>query len=94
MSTSEEALGGGGAVKAADVEVMHGGKRCELVVAEAVAAMVEKRELSVAPFDRRAAALKQVGAFGGHLLNARLQGGRELLQRMNRLAKRFEQLLT
>jgi len=83
MSTSEEALGGGGAVKAADVEVMHGGKRCELVVAEAVAARVEKRELSVAPFHRRAAALEQVSAFGGHLLDTDLQGGCKLLQRMS-----------
>ena len=83
MGASEEALGGRGAVGAADVEIVYGSQRGELVVAEAMAAMMEQRELPVAPFHRRAAALEQVSAFGGHLLDTDLQGGCKLLQRMS-----------
>jgi hypothetical protein len=48
MGTSEEARGGGGAAGAADVRIVHGSERCELVVAEAMAAMVRQRKLTVA----------------------------------------------
>jgi hypothetical protein len=94
MSTSEEALGGGGAVGATDVKIVHGGERHELGVAESMATVVKQRKLPVATFHSGTAALEQIGTFTGHLLDALLQGGRELLQRMGRLAKRLEQLLT
>ena len=86
MSTPEEALRSGGGVGAAGVKVMHGGERGELAVAEAMAAVVKQRKLTVAPLHGGAAALKEVGAFTRHLLGVSTQIRGELLQRMLALA--------
>ena len=55
---AEEVLVGHGAIGLAKVKVVHGGERGELAIAEAMAAMVMKRELAVAALDRGAAALQ------------------------------------
>ena len=48
MGTAKEALGGGRAVGAPDVVVVHGGERRELAVAQAMATMVMQSQLTVA----------------------------------------------
>jgi hypothetical protein len=92
MGTTEEALGGGGAVGAVDVEVMHGGERRELAVAQTMAAMVMEGQLTVAALHTGAAALEAIGAFAGHLFQVRALGTRQSLERMRALAQRFEPL--
>jgi hypothetical protein len=84
---SKETLGGRGAVRTADVEVVHGGKGGELAVAEAVAGVVKQRKLPIATFHSGAAALEQVRAFRGHLLDTSTRGRGELLERMLVLAQ-------
>ena len=69
VNTSEETFGGGRTVGATNIEIVHGCERRELAVTEAVTAMMIQRELTVAPFDGRTAALKQFGAFTGDLLD-------------------------
>jgi len=62
---AEQALGGGDAIGAADVKVVHGGERGELAIAQAMAAMVMELELAVAALDRGAGALEQIGTVAG-----------------------------
>jgi hypothetical protein len=74
----EKALGGGRAVGAEDMEVVDGGEGGELAIAEPVTAVVLEREVTVAPFHAGAAALEQVGAALGDLLDACTKRGREV----------------
>ena len=90
MGTSEETFGSRGAVRTADVKVVHGGEGGELAVAEAVTAVVKQRKLPVATFDSGTTALEQIRAFRGHLLNASTRGRGKLLERMLALAQRRE----
>ncbi len=85
MSTTEEALGGGRAVSTADMAIVHGRERRELAVVETMAAMMIARELPVTPLHGRTAALKQISAFTGDLLDI-AHSGRKCLQRMIGLA--------
>ena len=89
---AEQALGGGGAIGAADVKVVHGGERGELAIAQAMAAMVMERELAVAALDRGAGALEQIGTVAGHLLEVGARVGVERLDRMVWLQQRLEDL--
>lgn len=50
---------------------MHGGQRGELACAQAMAAVVEERKLTVAPLHGGARALEQVRAVAGELFNLR-----------------------
>ena len=94
MGTAKEAFGGGRAVGAPDVVVVHGGEGREFAVAQAMAALVMQGQLAVAALHPGAAALEAIGAFAGHLFQARSLGGRQGLERMGAVAQRFEQLLT
>ncbi len=60
VGTTEEALGGGGAVGTTDVEVVRSGERRKLALTEAVATMMILRQLAVAPLHGRTAALEQI----------------------------------
>ncbi|KFB66609.1 MAG: hypothetical protein CAPSK01_004130 [Candidatus Accumulibacter vicinus] len=62
-------------VGATDVIVVYGGERRELAVAQAMSAMVMQGQLAVAAFHPGAAALEAIGAFAGHLFQARDLGG-------------------
>ena len=86
MGPPEEALGGGRAVGAADMEVMDSGEGSQLAVAEAMTAVVIARQVAVATFHAGAAALEQVGAALRDILDAGAKAGGEGLQRMGRLA--------
>ena len=92
MRTSEEPLGGRGAIGTADVKIVHGRECRALARAEAMAAVVIPGQWAVAPFDRRTAALKQGGAVGGDLLDFSPLVGRRLLHGMGRLLQGREQL--
>ena len=92
MGLTEETLGGRGAVGAADVEVMHRGQCRELLIAQAVPAMMMQGQLTVATLHRGTAALEQIGAVAGHLFEARALDRRQGVERMIGLAERFEQL--
>ena len=87
MGTSEETFCSRGAIRTADVKVVHGGEGSELAVAEAVTAVVKQRKLPVATFNSGATALEQIGAFRGHLLDTSTRGRSELLERMLVLAQ-------
>ncbi len=80
------ALGGGCAVGAADMKVVDGGEGAQLAVAQGVSAVVIERQVAVAAFHAGAAALEQIGAAPGDLLDAGAKRGRKGLQRMGRLA--------
>ena len=75
MGTAKEAFGGSRAVGAPDVVVVHGGEGREFAVAQAMAALVMQGQLAVAAFHPGAAALEAIGAFAGHLFQARDLGG-------------------
>ena len=90
MGLAEEALGGGGAVGAVQMKVVHGREGGEFAISESVVAMLVQRQLTVAPLDTGAAALKQVGALVCDLLNERAGVGVERLNRMRRLTQRCE----
>jgi hypothetical protein len=92
VGTAKEALGGGRAVGATDVVVVHGGERREFAVAQAMAAMVMKGQLAIAALHPGTAALEAIGAVAGHLFQTREVGGRQGVNRMRAVAQRFEQL--
>jgi len=73
------------------MEVVHGGERRELAVAEAMTAVMMQGQLTVAALHTGTAALEQIGAFGGHLFEALAVPGRERVQWVIGLAQRFEQ---
>ena len=79
MGPPEEALGGGRTVGAEDMEVVDGGEGAQLAVAEAMTAVMIERQVAVATFHAGTAALEQVGAAPGDLLDACAKGGRECL---------------
>ena len=79
VGTTEEALSGGRTVGATDVEVVHGRERRELALTETVTAMMIQRQLAVTPLHGRAAALEQIGAFAGYLLDTLSDGRGECL---------------
>ena len=93
VGTAKEALGGGCAVGATDVIVVHGGERRELAVAQAMAALVMQGQLAVTALHPGTAALEAIGAFAGDLFQARALGARQGLERMVAVAQRFEQLV-
>ncbi len=92
MVAAEEAPGGGRAIGATDIEVVHGGERRELAVTETMTAMMMQGQLTVAARHTGTAALEQIGAVAGHLFEALAVRGRESVKRMLGLAQRFEQL--
>ena len=92
VGTAKKALGGGRAVGATDVIVVHGGERRELAVAQAIAALVMQGQLSVTARHPGTAALEAIGAVAGHLFQARSLGARQGLERMVAVTQRFEQL--
>ena len=85
MGAPEEALSGGGAVGAQDMKVVDGGEGCQLAIAEAVTTVMIERQVTVAALHAGAAALEQIGAALGDLLDACAKRGREGLQRIGRL---------
>ena len=91
MCAAKEALGGGCAVGATDVIVVHGGERRELAVAQAMATLVMQGQLSITALHPGTAALEAIGAFAGHLFQARSLGARQGLERMVAVTQRFEQ---
>ena len=93
VCAAKEALGGGCAVGATDVIVVHGGERRELAVAQAMATLVMQGQLSITALHPGTAALEAIGAFAGHLFQARSLGARQGLERMVAVAQRFEQLV-
>ena len=87
----EEALCGGRTVGAADVEVVHGRKRGEPAIAQAMTPVMMQRQLAVASLHTGTAALEQIGAGPGDLFDPRAVRGRETLQRMIGAPQRVEQ---
>ena len=87
----EEALCGGRTVGAADVEVVHGRKRGEPAIAQAMTPVMMQRQLAVASLHTGTAALEQIGAGPGDLFDPRALLGRETLQRMIGAPQRVEQ---
>ena len=92
VGAPEESLGSRSAIRAPDVKVVYGSECRELARTEAMAAVVIERELAVASLDSGTAALEQISAFTGNLLDVHTLLGREALQQMLRMAKRFKEL--
>ncbi|MGB5831415.1 MAG: hypothetical protein WBG92_05420 [Thiohalocapsa sp.] len=78
---SEETFGGGGSLRSPDEVIVQGGECRQPTGAEAVLAMVVQGQLAVAPFRAGTAALEQVAAVAGDVLDVRAQLLRECLQR-------------
>ena len=66
--SAEKAFGGRGSVGSADKVVVDDGERGELAITEAMAPVMMERQLAVATLYTGAAALEQVGALAGELL--------------------------
>jgi hypothetical protein len=86
MGSSKETLSSRGIIESPNVEVMHSGKSPKLVVTKAMATVVKQGKLTIASLHGRTAALKQISAFTGDLLDVNACRWGKLLQRMVGLA--------
>ena len=77
MDLPEEALGSRGAVGTTDMKVVDSGEGAQFAITEAVTTVVIKGQVAVAAFHAGTAALEQIGAAPGDLLDACAKGGRE-----------------
>ena len=92
MGTPEETLRGGGPIDTTDVIVVHGGERREFARAKTMVAVMRAVELTITSLDRGAAALEEIRAVLGRLLDAPALFRGQTLQRVIRLAQGLQQV--